>query len=82
MILIGIPREDRIAFTASVARGKDLMIRVQHRMKNTYPRTIRLVEEGRVKINALVTHHFPLDEVERAYTCAANREGIKVVVDC
>jgi L-iditol 2-dehydrogenase len=82
VVLIGIPRDDRIAFTASVARGKDLNIKVQHRMKTTYPRTIRLVNEGRVKIDSLVTHHFPLEEVERAYNCAANRVGIKVVVDC
>jgi L-iditol 2-dehydrogenase len=82
LILIGIPREDRITFTASVARRKDLNIKVQHRMKNPYPRAIRLVKEGRIKIDSLVTHHFPLTEIERAYDCAANREGIKVVVDC
>ena len=82
LILVGIPRDDRIAFTASVARRKDLNIKVQHRMKNPYPRSIQLVKDGRVKIDSLVTHHFPLAEVERAYACAANREGIKVVVDC
>ncbi len=82
LIMIGIPRDDRIAFTASVARRKDLNIKVQHRMKNPYPRAMRLVEDGRVDIASLVTHHFPLDEIGRAYACAANREGIKVVVDC
>lgn len=81
LILIGIPREDRISFTASIARGKDLNIKVQHRMKNPYSRAIQLVQSGRVEIKSLVTHHFPLAEVERAYSCAANREGIKVVVD-
>ncbi len=82
LILIGLPSEDRIAFTASVARRKDLTIRVQHRMKNTYPRTIELVKNRRVKIDSLVTHHFPLTDVEQAFACAAKREGIKVVVDC
>ncbi len=82
VILIGIPREDRTAFTASVARRKDLTIRVVHRMKHTYPRALRLVTEGRVDVHSLVTHHFPLAEAERAYGCAEKREGIKVVVDC
>ena len=81
-ILIGIPCEDRTAFTASTARRKDLAIRVVHRMKHTYPRTLALVESGRVNVRAQVTHHFPLAEVGRAFAVAHRREGIKVVVDC
>ena len=46
VILVGIPCEDRISFTASVARGKDLVIHVVHRMKHTYPRAIRRVSPG------------------------------------
>lgn len=82
VILVGIPSADRIAFTASVARRKDLEIRVVHRMKHTYPRAIRLVESGRVDVRTLVTHRFPLAEVSRAFAVAERREGVKVVVDC
>jgi L-iditol 2-dehydrogenase len=82
VILIGIAREDRTSFTASVARRKDLTIDVIHRMKHTYPRAIRLVACGQVDVHSLVTHHFRLADVERAYSCAEKREGIKVVVDC
>ena len=45
-ILIGIPCEDRTTFTASTARRKDLAIRVVHRMKHTYPRTLALSRAG------------------------------------
>jgi len=82
VILIGIAREDRTAFTSSVARRKDLTINVIHRMKHTYPRAIQLVTGGQVDVHSLVTHHFRLEDVERAYSCAEKREGIKVVVDC
>ena len=82
VVLIGIPIEDRTAFTASTSRRKDLTIKVVHRMKHTYPRTIQLVQSGRVDVHSLVTHHFPLEEVVAAYSCAEKREGIKVVVDC
>jgi L-iditol 2-dehydrogenase len=82
VILIGIALEDRTTFTASTARRKDLTIRVMHRMKHTYPRAIQLVKSGRVDVRSLVTHHFPLKEVTRAYACAEKREGIKIVVDC
>ncbi len=81
-ILIGIPCEDRTAFTASTARRKDLLVRVVHRMKHTYARAVRLVQDGRVDVRSQVTHHLPLAEVGRAFQVAQRREGIKVVVDC
>ncbi|UCG87454.1 MAG: alcohol dehydrogenase catalytic domain-containing protein [Gemmatimonadota bacterium] len=79
-ILIGIPSKDRIAFTASTARRKDLSIRVVHRMKHTYPRAIQLVESGRVDVRSLVTHHYPLAQVVEGYAIAQERSGIKVVI--
>jgi len=82
VILVGIPSVDRISFTASLARRKDLLIRVVHRMKHTYPRAIRLVESGRVDLRSLATHRFPLAEVARAYGVAERREGLKIVIDC
>lgn len=80
--LIGIPPEDRTAFTASTARRKDVTIRVIHRMKHTYPRSIRLVTNRQVDVRSMVTSRFPLPEISRAYDAAAKREGIKIVVDC
>ena len=81
-VLIGIPRQDRIAFTASVARRKDLTIKVIHRMKHTYPRAIRLVSKGIVDVDSLVTHRFPLSETVRGYSVAESRSGIKVIIEC
>ncbi len=80
--LIGIPSDDRTAFTASTARRKDLTIHVVHRMKHTYPRSIELVQNGQVDVRSMVTHHYPLSDVSRAYDAAEKREGIKIVVDC
>ncbi|HVO34354.1 MAG TPA: alcohol dehydrogenase catalytic domain-containing protein [Gemmatimonadales bacterium] len=82
VILIGIPSADRIAFTASVARRKDLLIRVVHRMKHTYPRAIRLVEGGRVDLRSLATHRFPLADVAGAFAVAERREGLKIIIEC
>jgi L-iditol 2-dehydrogenase len=82
VVLVGIPSEDRIAFTASVARRKDLLIRVSHRMKHTYPRAIRLVEDGRVDLRSLATHRFPLADVARGYAVAERREGLKTIIAC
>ena len=80
MILVGIPSEDRTAFTASTARRKGLTMKLCRRMKLTYPRAIRLVEWGAVDVRSLVTHRFPLAQAEQAFRLAQEREGIKVMI--
>jgi L-iditol 2-dehydrogenase len=81
VVLIGIPADDQTTFNASTARRKGLTIKLVRRMKNTYPRAIRLVESGVVDVRSLVTHRFPLAEVDKAFALASRREGIKVAVE-
>jgi len=81
VILVGIPAEDRTAFTASLARRKGLTIKLSRRMKRVYPRAIRLVESGMVDVRSLVSHRFPLEEFDRAFSIAHRREGFKVIVE-
>jgi L-iditol 2-dehydrogenase len=81
VVLVGIPSDDRTSFTASVARRKGLTIRMSRRMKNTYPRAIRLVERGLVDVRSMVTQRYPLAESSRAFDTALRREGIKVVIE-
>jgi len=81
LVLVGIPADDRTAFSASVARRKGLTIKLSRRMKHTYPRAIRLVEDGAVDVRSLVTHCFPLAEFDRAFDVARRREGLKVIVE-
>jgi L-iditol 2-dehydrogenase len=80
VVLVGIPADDRTAFTASTARRKGLTIKLSRRMKHTYPRAIRLVERGIVDVRSLVTGHFSLEEYEKAFSVAQKREGLKIVI--
>jgi L-iditol 2-dehydrogenase len=80
VVLMGIPADDRTAFTASIARRKGLTIRMARRMKPVYPRAIALLTQGRVNVRALVTHRFPLAQTAQAFAVAARREGLKVIV--
>jgi L-iditol 2-dehydrogenase len=80
VILAGIPSDDTTSFSASVARRKGLTIKLVRRMKNTYPRAIRLVASGMVDVRSLVTHRFPLENAAEAFRVAANREGLKVII--
>ncbi len=81
VVLIGIPANDRTAFTASVARRKGLTIKISRRMKHVYPRAIDLVESGLVDVRSLVTHRFPLAEFDKAFSAASKREGLKVIIE-
>jgi len=81
VVLAGIPAEERTSFVAATARRKGLTLTLARRMKHTYPRAIRLAEGGHVDLASLVTHRFPLEQGEAAFTVAARREGLKVVVE-
>ena len=81
VVLVGIPADDRTSFQASVARRKGLTIKMVRRMKNTYPRAIRLVETGAIDVRSLVTHSFPLEKTAEAFALAAQREGLKIVIE-
>ena len=80
VILAGIPADDRTSFPASVARRKGLTIKLVRRMKFTYPRAIQLVESGKVDVRSLVSHQFPLEQAQQAFTVAQRREGLKVII--
>ena len=81
VVLAGIPAGDHTPFSASVARRRGLTLVVVRRMKEVYPRAIRLVETGAVSLDGLVTHRFPLERVDEAFGVAVARDGLKVVVE-
>ena len=81
VVLIGIPAEERTSFTASAARRKGLTMAMVRRMKNVYPRAMRLVQHGLVDPRPLVTHRFPLGEFKQALEMAERREGLKIIIE-
>ena len=81
VVLVGIPADDRTSFSASLARRKGLTIKLVRRMKFTYPRAIQLVESGQVDVRLIVTHRFPLEKAQEAFTVAQRREGLKIIIE-
>lgn len=81
VVLGGIPDGDSTSFRASLARRKGLTLVLVRRMNEAYPRAIRLVEQDLIDISAIVTHRYPLERAEEAFTVAADRKGLKVVIE-
>jgi L-iditol 2-dehydrogenase len=80
VVLAGIPATDSTTFPASLARRKGLTLALVRRMKETYPRAIRLVERGLVDVDSIVTNRFALPDASDAFATAAARTGHKTVV--
>lgn len=80
VVLAGIPAEERTSFKAATARRKGLTLVLSRRMKDAYPRAVRLAESGQVDLRSPVTHSFPLERGPEAFSVAARREGLKVLV--
>ncbi|HTI75687.1 MAG TPA: alcohol dehydrogenase catalytic domain-containing protein [Mycobacterium sp.] len=81
VVLGGIPDGDRTSFQASLARRKGLTLVLVRRMNEAYPRAIRLVERGLIDISSIVSHRYPLERAAEAFTVAADRQGLKVVIE-
>lgn len=80
VVLVGIPDGDSTTFPASVARRKGLTVLLSRRMNDTYPRAIRLAEQGAVDLASLATATYPLAGIDAAFTAATARTGLKIVV--
>jgi L-iditol 2-dehydrogenase len=81
VVLAGIPGGDWTTFRASVARRKGLTIAMVRRMNEVYPRAISLAVRGQVDLGSLVTHRFPLTAAAEAFRLAAQRRGLKVIIE-
>jgi L-iditol 2-dehydrogenase len=81
IVLVGIPSEARTSFDASTARRKGLTFVLARRMGNVYARAVQLVASGSVDVRSLVTHRFPLAEIQAAFEAAKARIGHKVIVE-
>jgi L-iditol 2-dehydrogenase len=81
VVLGGIPDCDSTTFRASLARRKGLTLVLVRRMNEAYPRAIRLVERGLIDLSSIVTHRYPLERAAEAFAVAADRQGLKVVIE-
>ena len=83
LVIAGISEDDQLTIQHSTVRRKGADIRLVRRMKNTYPRAIRLAESGMVDLHSLITHRFPLEKTPEAYALNIDYldNVIKIMID-
>ena len=83
LVLVGIPGGDKLSMKHSTVRRKGLTIRISRRMKHVYPRTISLVEAGKVDLCGIISHRFPLEQTPEAFVLnsAYQDQVVKVMID-
>ena len=81
VFVIGVGRNEiQIPFMRASVREVDLQF--QYRYSNTWPRAIRLIENGIVDLTKLVTHRYQLEDALKAFETASDPKtgAIKVQI--
>jgi len=71
LVIVGISEHDMLEFRHSTVRRKGVTIRLARRMKHTYPRSMRLFQNGAVDLLGMVSHRFPLEKTAEAFALNA-----------
>lgn len=83
LMLIGIPRTDRISFVIEKLRRKEITIVNVRRQNKCTQATIDLVSSGGIDIEFMATHKFGLEQTQEAFDMVADyRDGVvKAIIE-
>jgi D-xylulose reductase len=80
-VMIGMPAAPA-PFDVVAAQVKEIRIMHIFRYRNMYPRTIKLIASGTLKVKPLITHHFEFRDALKAFDFASGMpdDAIKIMV--
>jgi L-iditol 2-dehydrogenase len=77
MALVGIPEFDDVSFPIHDLRRKEITVLNIRRQAHCTQKAIDLLEAEKINLDALVTHHFSLEETQPAFDLVAHyRDGV------
>ena len=81
--LLGLPAKDvTFDFNSNIIfKGCTVLGINGRRIWETWYQTEKLLVGGRLNLDGIITHTFPLDQYERAFETMISGEGIKVLLD-
>jgi len=77
LAIVGIPEIDEVPFPIHELRRKEITVINIRRQAHCTQKAIDLLERHQINMDAMVTHHFPLEETRQAFDLVAHyREGV------
>jgi threonine dehydrogenase-like Zn-dependent dehydrogenase len=77
LMLIGIPRLERISFMIDKIRRKEITIVNVRRQNDCTRKAIDLIASGKVNVDFMITHRFKLEQTQQAFDMVAEyRDGV------
>lgn len=77
LMLVGIPREDRVSFSIDLLRRKELRVQNVRRQCHCVQPALDLIARGEIPVDALATHHYPFEQTKDAFDLVADyRDGV------
>ena len=74
LVLVGIPRVDRVSFSIDRLRRRETCIQNIRRQNKCVQAAIDLVASGEINVDPMVTHRFPLERTQEAFDMVRDYE--------
>jgi len=71
LMLVGIPRLERVSFNIDKLRRKELTLINVRRQNDCTQKAIDLIARGKIDVDFMITHRFGLDQTQRAFDLVA-----------
>lgn len=83
LLIVGIPEPERVSFRIHDLRRKEISVRNVRRQNECTAAAISLIASGRVNVDPLITHRFPLRSTKAAFDLVADYgDGVvKAMID-
>ena len=77
LVFIGIPESNEISLPIHESRRKEITIINIRRQVHCTQKAIDLLERGQINMESMATHHFPLEETQKAFDLVSNyKDGV------
>jgi L-iditol 2-dehydrogenase len=77
LVLVGIPEADEVSLPIHELRRKEITISNIRRQVHCTQKALDLLDRQQVRMDSMVTHHFSLEETQKAFDVVASyREGV------
>ena len=77
LVIVGITEIDNISLPIHELRRKEITIINIRRQNRCTQKAIDLLDENKINMDSIITHHFSLDETQKAFDLVAGyRDGV------